>query len=150
MHACASAHGRQIRMWDHLVLRLQEVVNSLTWLLPTYHGSQQWLSQVHMPYYYLYFHSLSSGKFSKRKIGIKIFNMTWKLVWIHSRIKNQCNIKKFYISITFLFILFLFFLFLFLFLFWDRVILYSPGCPGTHSVDQACLELRNLPPKCWD
>jgi hypothetical protein len=31
--------------------------------------------------------------------------------------------------------------------FWggDRVSLYSPGCPGTHSVDQAGLELRNLP-----
>ena len=26
-----------------------------------------------------------------------------------------------------------------------RVSLYSPGSPGTHSVDQACLELRNLP-----
>jgi hypothetical protein len=35
----------------------------------------------------------------------------------------------------------------------DRVSLCSPGCPGTHSVDQAGLELRNglpLPPKCWD
>ena len=34
------------------------------------------------------------------------------------------------------------------FLFWffsDRVSLCSPGCPGTHSVDQAGLELRNLP-----
>jgi hypothetical protein len=27
----------------------------------------------------------------------------------------------------------------------DRVSLYSSGCPGTHSVDQAGLELRNLP-----
>jgi hypothetical protein len=27
----------------------------------------------------------------------------------------------------------------------DRVSLYSPGCPGTHFVDQADLELRNLP-----
>jgi hypothetical protein len=27
----------------------------------------------------------------------------------------------------------------------DRVSLYSPGCPGTHSVDQAVLELRNPP-----
>jgi hypothetical protein len=27
----------------------------------------------------------------------------------------------------------------------DRVSLYSPGCPGAHSVDQAGLELRNLP-----
>jgi hypothetical protein len=26
-----------------------------------------------------------------------------------------------------------------------RVSLYSPGCPGTHSVDQAGLELRNAP-----
>ena len=29
--------------------------------------------------------------------------------------------------------------------FGDRVSLYSPGCPGTHFVDQAGLELRNLP-----
>ena len=29
--------------------------------------------------------------------------------------------------------------------FQDRVSLYSPGCPGTHSVDQAGFELRNLP-----
>jgi hypothetical protein len=27
----------------------------------------------------------------------------------------------------------------------DRVSLCSPGCPGTHSVDQAGLKLRNLP-----
>jgi hypothetical protein len=26
----------------------------------------------------------------------------------------------------------------------DRVSLYSPGCPGTHSVHQAGLNLRNL------
>ena len=32
-----------------------------------------------------------------------------------------------------------------LLLFWDRVSLYSPGCPGTHFVDQAGLELRNPP-----
>jgi hypothetical protein len=29
----------------------------------------------------------------------------------------------------------------------DKVSLYSPGCPGTHSVDQAGLP---LPPECWD
>jgi hypothetical protein len=28
----------------------------------------------------------------------------------------------------------------------DRVSLYSLGCPGTHFVDQAGLELRNPPP----
>ena len=33
----------------------------------------------------------------------------------------------------------------FLCVFWDRVSLYSPGCPGTHSVGQAGLELRNPP-----
>jgi hypothetical protein len=31
------------------------------------------------------------------------------------------------------------------FFFPDRVSLCSPGCPGTHSVDQAGLELRNMP-----
>jgi hypothetical protein len=33
----------------------------------------------------------------------------------------------------------------FFFLRQDRVSLYSPGCPGTHFVDQAGLKLRNLP-----
>jgi hypothetical protein len=37
------------------------------------------------------------------------------------------------------------FFFFFFFGFWDRVSLYSPGCPGTHFVDQAGLELRNSP-----
>jgi hypothetical protein len=32
-----------------------------------------------------------------------------------------------------------------IFFFRDRVSLYSPGCPGTHFVDQAGLELRNPP-----
>jgi hypothetical protein len=30
-------------------------------------------------------------------------------------------------------------------IFRDRVSLCSPGCPGTHFVDQAGLELRNPP-----
>jgi hypothetical protein len=37
------------------------------------------------------------------------------------------------------------FLFFFFLVFRDRVSLCSPGCPGTHSVDQAGLELRNPP-----
>jgi hypothetical protein len=32
-----------------------------------------------------------------------------------------------------------------LFIFRDRVSLYSPGYPGTHSVDQVGLELKNPP-----
>jgi hypothetical protein len=36
-------------------------------------------------------------------------------------------------------------LFVCLFVFRDRVSLYSPGCPGTHFVDEAGLELRNPP-----
>jgi hypothetical protein len=38
--------------------------------------------------------------------------------------------------------------YVFFFFFWffrDRVSLCSPGCPETHFVDQAGLELRNLP-----
>ena len=36
---------------------------------------------------------------------------------------------------------------------WDRVSLYSPGCPGTHYVAQAGLEQEislPMPPECWD
>jgi hypothetical protein len=43
------------------------------------------------------------------------------------------------ISPTYLFVC------LFLFVFGDRVSLCSPGCPGTHSVDQANPELGNPP-----
>jgi hypothetical protein len=48
---------------------------------------------------------------------------------------------------TFSLFLFCFCLFVFgfIFVFWHRVSLCSPGCPGTHSVDQAGLELRNPP-----
>jgi hypothetical protein len=42
------------------------------------------------------------------------------------------------------FVLFCFVLFCFV-LFQNRVSLYSLGCPGTHSVDQAGLKLRNSP-----
>jgi hypothetical protein len=37
------------------------------------------------------------------------------------------------------------FFFLFFLFYRDSVSLYSPGCPGTHFVYQAGLELRNLP-----
>jgi hypothetical protein len=40
---------------------------------------------------------------------------------------------------------FVLFCFVVVFGFWFFETLYSPGCPGTHSVDQAGLELRNPP-----
>jgi hypothetical protein len=46
--------------------------------------------------------------------------------------------------LVFVVVVVLFFCFVFS-VFRDRVSLYSPGCPGTHFVDQAGLELRNLP-----
>jgi hypothetical protein len=47
-----------------------------------------------------------------------------------------CMVGCFYVLFCFV---------LFCFVFQDRVSLCSPGCPGTHSVDQAGLKLRNLP-----
>jgi hypothetical protein len=40
---------------------------------------------------------------------------------------------------------FIFYFLFFIFGFWDRVSLCGPGCPGTHSVDQIGLKLRNPP-----
>jgi hypothetical protein len=42
-------------------------------------------------------------------------------------------------------LLLLFFMFFCFFVYRDKVSLGSPGCPGTHSVDQASPELRNPP-----
>jgi hypothetical protein len=47
--------------------------------------------------------------------------------------------------LIFIFFFFFFFWFFGFLVFQDRVSLCSPGCPGTHSVDQAGLELRNPP-----
>jgi hypothetical protein len=41
--------------------------------------------------------------------------------------------------------MFLFFVFLFFCFFSRQGSLYSPGCPGTHFVDQAGLKVRNPP-----
>jgi hypothetical protein len=54
-------------------------------------------------------------------------------IWI------QVNLLK--MSSDSLFVCFVFFLFCFVFR--DRFSLCSPGCPGTHFVDQVGLELRN-------
>jgi hypothetical protein len=65
----------------------------------------------------------------------------WRCCVLQYQISNQDLILFFYL---FLFILFYLFIYFFL-VFWDRVSLYSPGCPGAHFVDQAGLELRNPP-----
>ena len=48
----------------------------------------------------------------------------------------------------FFFLSFFFFFFFFL-VFRDRVSLYSPDCPGTHSIDEAGLKLRNPPASAY-
>ena len=52
-----------------------------------------------------------------------------------------------FIEVLFVCLLVLFLFFAFCFVFRDMVSLCSSGCPGTHSVDQAGLKLRN-PPAC--
>jgi hypothetical protein len=60
-----------------------------------------------------------------------------------------CFFPPFWVLFWFLICLFVCLGFLFLvwfgLVFQDRVSLYSPGCPGTHFVDQAGLKLRNPP-----
>jgi hypothetical protein len=58
-----------------------------------------------------------------------LFNMLWDLVF-----KGFC-------------------LFIFVLVFWNKVLLYCPGWPGTHYVIHAHLEFLiflPLAPKCWD
>jgi hypothetical protein len=56
-------------------------------------------------------------------------------------LKCFCVSLFFFLFFSFLF----FFVCLFVFVFRGKqVSLYSPGCPGTHFVEQAGLELRNL------
>jgi hypothetical protein len=57
-----------------------------------------------------------------------------------------CFVLSCFVSLGFLFVCLVGWLvFVFVFVFRDRVSLYSPGCPGTHFVDQAGLKLRNSP-----
>jgi hypothetical protein len=67
---------------------------------------------------------------------------------LQSTMKLNMTFEFLFCCCCFLFFVFwvFFFFFLVLFLvFRDRVSLYSPGCPGTHFVDQAGLEVRTPP-----
>jgi hypothetical protein len=59
-----------------------------------------------------------------------------KTVFLPLTVKNGIS---FFFGFIFIFLIFIFLVFR------DKVSLYSPGCPGTHFVDQAGLELRNPP-----
>jgi hypothetical protein len=54
---------------------------------------------------------------------------------LHSRVKGTVSFCLFVCGFVVVLVL----------VFQDRVSLCSPGCPGTHSVDQADLELRDPP-----
>jgi hypothetical protein len=67
----------------------------------------------------------------------------WTQVLCESRhCSNHCAISP---DSLFSILFFFFFFFFLVLVFRDRVSLCSRGCPGTHSVDQAGLELRNPP-----
>ena len=57
------------------------------------------------------------------------------MIYYHYQIHSSLPIFLYEIAIVWCFVLLNF---------WDRYSLYSPGCPGTHSVDHAGLEIRNL------
>ena len=75
---------------------------------------------------------------------------------MHSGLVNWAFLDNLLLLLLFwVFVGFVLFCFvLFCFVFPDRISLCSPGCPETHSVDQAGLELTEihmpLPLKCWD
>ena len=69
-------------------------------------------------------------------------------LWLTTEMRNFKSIPSYRPkTLGFCFVLFVCFwvFFVFVFVFGDRVSLCSPGCPGTHFVNQAGLKLRNLP-----
>jgi hypothetical protein len=79
-----------------------------------------------------------------RHKGLKISNYLRKLVIVRVSIvvKRHHDYKNSFFCFVLFWFLFFLFVCLFLFCF---VLFCSPGCPGTHSEDQAGLELRNPP-----
>jgi hypothetical protein len=67
---------------------------------------------------------------TETNVGTPVFSVSCDFSWDHYT-NWVCSVADFVL--------------VWFFVFRDRVSLCSPGCPGTHSVDQAGLELRNLP-----
>jgi hypothetical protein len=67
-----------------------------------------------------------------------VLSLPSKATFYFSMVNNK---SPFLLQILFIYL----FIYLFIEFFRDRVSLCSPGCPGTHSVDQAGLKLRNPP-----
>ena len=79
----------------------------------------------------------SFSVFSKNPKQNILRTETQDVSWTHLSHSSQIHLS---------FVLFCLFVFVVVvFVFRDRVSLYSPGCPGTHFVEQAGLKLRNLP-----
>jgi hypothetical protein len=65
---------------------------------------------------------------------------------IDSGIFSFWTLFEYYLFIySFVYLLCIYYYVLFCFVFQDKVSPCGLGCPGTHSVDQAVLELRDLP-----
>jgi hypothetical protein len=74
-----------------------------------------------------------------------VLTVTQRITLSCEMMLQHTETNSFFVVVLFCFFCFSCFFFLFVLFFQDRVSLYSPGCPGTHFVDQAGLELRNPP-----
>jgi hypothetical protein len=82
------------------------------------------------------------------KFFLLFFFLKSKSDFKHGQIPSSPDLRAMSVFVCLFVCLFLFCFVLVWFwflVFRDRVSLCSPGCPGTHSVDQAGLELRNPP-----
>jgi hypothetical protein len=125
----------QKRASDSLELELLIVLWATMWIL----GVEPWSSGEAEPVLFFF-----CCLFGFLRQGFSVYPwLSWNSLcgpgWPQTQ-KSACLCLQ---NIVVLFIyLFYFILFYFIF-FRDRVSLCSPGCPGTHFVDQAGLELRN-------
>lgn len=76
---------------------------------------------------------------------VSLFCIPWLVIFVVYLL--GCFLPMWFVFLEkhlFYFFVHFFFFFFFLLCFWDRVLLYSFDCPGTHSVDEAGFKLRML------